>query len=102
MIRHFPLAGLAIAAFSAASTAGVHAAFAGEVRGMMVLGPMCPGPAHIGTKCPPKPIASMIDMFRNPNDLSNSGKTYKRIKSDKRGHFRISLAPGTYWFMAHG
>ena len=100
--HHSLLAGFALAAFSAASVACANPGFAGEVRGRVVLGPMCPGPAHIGMKCPSKPIASTIDIFRNPNDLSNSSKAYRRIKSDKQGHFRISLAPGTYWFMAHG
>jgi len=99
---HSPLAGFALAVSFAASVGCVNSAFAGEVRGIVVLGPMCPGPAHIGTKCPSKPIASTIDIFRNPNDLSNSSKAYRRIKSDTQGHFRISLAPGTYWFMAHG
>jgi ATP dependent DNA ligase domain len=46
--------------------------------------------------------AGVIGVGPNSEGGGNLGKAYRRIKSDKQGHFRISLAPGIYWFMAHG
>jgi hypothetical protein len=100
-IHRSPLVGLAITALAVATGGGAGLALAGEVRGVVTLGPMCPGPSQIGKECPPTPIATTIDVFRSPNDPSMPGKPYRRIKSDNQGRFQISLAPDTYWFVPH-
>jgi hypothetical protein len=76
-------------------------ASAGMVRGTVVLGPMCPGPPRQGQECADKPVATTIDVVRSLNDLTTPGKPYRRIESDKQGHFQIALDPNTYWFMPH-
>lgn len=97
-----PPVAIAIAAFALIGAGGPgRAALDGDVRGLAVLAPACPGPARVGKPCAPKPIATMIDVFRAPNDPAIPGKPYRRIRSDMHGRFRISLAPDTYWFVPH-
>src|SRR6266545_2095114 len=93
---------MAITAFVVTGADGIGTgAFAGEVRGTVVLAPKCPGPTRIGEKCAPTPVSTTIDIFRSPNDPSIPGKPFRRIKSGKQGRFQISLARGTYWFIPH-
>lgn len=74
---------------------------AGVVKGTVVLGPMCPGPARQGQLCADKAISTTIDVFRSRDYPSSPAQPFRVVKSDHQGRFQISLDQGAYWFVPH-
>ena len=72
---------------------------AGGVRGRVWMAPMCPGPARIDRKCPPKPVLATVDIFRVRADGSNAGTPLNSIATNASGGFEVTLPPGHYRFV---
>lgn len=71
----------------------------GLVRGNVVIGPICPGPAQIGRpECVKRPIQTTVRVFVAPAPGSGNGETspLTTVATDPGGQFRIALPPGTY------
>ena len=63
------------------------------VRGRVVETPMCPV-QHVGTRCPPRPVAHV-------QVIALAGRrTVASTRTDHTGHFRLALAPGRYLLRA--
>lgn len=61
------------------------------LKGMVLIGPACPGPARIDDPtCADKPYQAEILV------LDLKGKEIARVTSGADGSFRFDLAPGTY------
>ncbi len=60
------------------------------IEGIVVMGPMCPGPVRIGTPCPDQPYQARITV------LDEQGQEVARFQSQPDGHFIAALAPGIY------
>jgi hypothetical protein len=59
------------------------------IRGTVLAGPACPGPARIDSPCPDRPVAMTIEVV-NGSDVAAT------VTSDAAGAFSVSLAPGSY------
>jgi hypothetical protein len=68
----------------------------GVVRGVVVIGPSCPGPAQRGaTDCAARPIQTTVSVFA-ANARSADGAPVATVATDRDGRFQITLAPGVY------
>jgi hypothetical protein len=85
MSRSLPL--LVLLALAACRTLG---AAEGVLEGIVLKGPLCPGPVRIGHPCPDRPFSALFHV------LDPDGKEAARFTSDEKGRFRVTLAPGRY------
>ncbi|MEA2661439.1 MAG: hypothetical protein QOH08_1011 [Chloroflexota bacterium] len=59
------------------------------IRGTILAGPACPGPARAESPCPDRPVAMTVEVV--------SGTTIAAtFTTDAAGTFSVSVAPGTY------
>ncbi|SRR6266540_3900474 len=59
------------------------------IRGTILAGPACPGPARLDSPCPDRPVAMTVEVV--------SGTTVAAsFTSDAGGRFSVTVAPGTY------
>ena len=80
---------LLLAALLLAACAAHGDAPASGIRGAILAGPACPGPARVDSPCPDKPIAMAVEVV--------SGSTIvATFTSDAAGRFSVGVAPGTY------
>jgi len=59
------------------------------IRGTVLAGPACPGPARLDSPCPDRPVAMTIDVVRG-SDVAATFTT------DASGQFSVGVASGTY------
>ena len=59
------------------------------IRGTIVAGPACPGPARLDSPCPDRPVAMTVEVV-------NGTTVAATFTSDAAGAFSVSVAPGTY------
>ncbi len=93
MLRLLPFAIAIAVVIGAGATA---TALASEVRGKVLMGPMCPGPARVGVECPSKPFATTVDVFAFRGDGSMPATPVASAATDTLGNFQLPLAPGRY------
>ena len=90
---------VAVGVLAIAGLIGVAAAqpqrASGVVRGIVVTGPTCPGPAQLGgTDCAARPVQTTVGVF---TASAGSGDTpVATVATDRDGRFQITLAPGVY------
>jgi hypothetical protein len=63
------------------------------IRGIVLLGPMCPV-ERVGSPCPDRPIAAEVSVSGPQGQAT--------VRSGSDGRFRIALAPGRYTLRAAG
>jgi hypothetical protein len=59
------------------------------IRGTVLAGPACPGPARLDSPCPDRPVAMTIEVVRG-SDVAATFTT------DATGQFSVGVASGTY------
>ena len=62
----------------------------GTLSGTVVAGPTCPV-ENAEQPCPPRPVPNRLVLIE-----TTGGTIVIRVTTDQQGHFRITLAPGTY------
>ena len=68
----------------------------GVVRGSVVTGPVCPGPARLDSReCAPQPRQASIKVFA-ATDARGDAKPLTTIVSDRDGRFQVTLPAGVY------
>ena len=82
---------LVLVAGLAACGAGSAAPADSGVRGIVLIGPMCPV-VQEGVPCPDRPFEATIRVHRGSAD----GKVVAAARSGADGRFRVNLAPGRY------
>ena len=60
------------------------------LRGVIMKGPMCPGPQRKDHPCPDAPVAAVFDV------MDASGAVVATFRSDETGHFQVDLPVGSY------
>jgi hypothetical protein len=59
------------------------------IRGTILAGPACPGPARLDSPCPDRPVAMTVEVV--------SGTTVAAtFTTDAAGKFSVSVGPGSY------
>ncbi len=66
------------------------------IAGIVLKGPMCPGPARSDRPCPDKPVSGTFQV------LGQDGNMAAAFQSDAQGRFKVSLAPGHYTVLPAG
>jgi Carboxypeptidase regulatory-like domain len=59
------------------------------IRGTVLAGPACPGPARLDSPCPDRPVAMTVEVVSG-SDVAATFTT------DAAGTFSVSVAPGSY------
>jgi hypothetical protein len=59
------------------------------IRGTVLAGPACPGPARIDSPCPDRPVAMTVEVV-------SGSAVAATFTTDAAGTFSVSVAPGTY------
>ncbi|HEY8655758.1 MAG TPA: hypothetical protein VIN34_03360 [Candidatus Limnocylindria bacterium] len=62
---------------------------ASGIRGTILAGPACPGPARVGSLCPDRPVAMTIEVVQGSSVVAT-------FASGVDGRFSVALAPGSY------
>lgn len=65
------------------------------IRGTILAGPACPGPARLDSPCPDRPVALRAEVVQ-------AGAVVATFSSDVTGHFSVALAPGIYTLRSTG
>lgn len=68
---------------------GAAAAPATGIRGTVLAGPACPGPARVDSPCPDRPVAITIEVVQG-------GAVAATFTTGADGRFSVALAPGSY------
>ena len=68
---------------------GVAAAPDSGIRGTILAGPACPGPARLESACPDKPVRMTVEVVQGTTVTAT-------FATDTEGRFSVALAPGTY------
>jgi hypothetical protein len=63
------------------------------IRGVVLLGPMCPV-ERVGSPCPDRPFAAVVRV--------SGAQGHASVRSGSDGRFQIALAPGRYTLRASG
>ena len=79
---------LIVAALLLAACGGAAAPAAG-IRGTILAGPACPGPARVDSPCPDRPVAMTIEMVQGTSVVAT-------VATGADGRFSVALAPGSY------
>jgi hypothetical protein len=82
-MRALVVLALVLAACGAAAPANT------GIRGTILAGPACPGPARLDSPCPDRPVAMTVEVVRG-SDVAAT------VTTDAAGTFTVSLAPGSY------
>jgi hypothetical protein len=59
------------------------------IRGTILAGPACPGPARLDSPCPDRPISMTVEVVSGTSVVAT-------FTSDAAGRFSVAVAPGTY------
>jgi hypothetical protein len=78
---------LVVAALVLASCGSV--APSSGIRGTILAGPACPGPARLDSPCPDRPVSMTVEVVGGTAVAAT-------FTSDAAGTFSVSVAPGTY------
>jgi hypothetical protein len=82
-MRALVVLALVLAACGAAAPANT------GIRGTILAGPACPGPARLDSPCPDRPVAMTVEVV--------SGTTVAAtFTTDSTGHFSVGVAAGSY------
>jgi len=65
------------------------AAPASGIRGTILAGPACPGPARVDSPCPDRPVALTVEVVQG-------GAVAATFTTGADGRFSVALAPGSY------
>ena len=79
----------AVAVALAACGAGAAAPSDSGIKGLVLIGPMCPV-VQAGVPCPDQPFQAKITVRKA------GGKVVATVRSGTDGRFRVNLAPGRY------
>ncbi len=79
---------LIVAALLLAACAGATAPTTG-IRGTVLAGPACPGPARLDSPCPDRPAAMTIEVVQGTSVVAT-------LNAGADGRFSVALASGTY------
>jgi hypothetical protein len=82
-MRALVILALVLAACGAAAPANT------GIRGTILAGPACPGPARLDSPCPDRPVAMTVEVVSGTAVAAT-------VTTDAAGTFTVSLAPGTY------
>ena len=59
------------------------------IRGTILAGPACPGPARLDSPCPDRPVAMTVEVVNGTTAVAT-------FTTDAAGTFSVNLGPGTY------
>lgn len=59
------------------------------IRGTILAGPACPGPARLESACPDRPVSMTVEVV-------SGAAVAATFTTDAAGTFSVSVAPGTY------
>lgn len=59
------------------------------IRGTVLAGPACPGPARLDSPCPDRPVRLTIEVVRGTTVAAT-------FSTDVDGRFSVAVSPGTY------
>lgn len=59
------------------------------IRGTILAGPACPGPARVDSPCPDRPVALTVDVVRGEAVAAT-------FTTSADGRFSVALPPGAY------
>jgi len=79
---------LIAAAFLLGACGGVAGPDAG-IRGTILAGPACPGPARLDSACPDRPVRMTVEVVQGTTVAAT-------FATDSDGRFTVAMAPGTY------
>lgn len=65
------------------------AAPASGLRGTVLAGPACPGPARVDSPCPDRPVAMTVEVVQGTSVVAT-------VTAGPDGRFSVALAPGSY------
>ena len=65
------------------------------IRGTILAGPACPGPARLDSPCPDRPVAMTVEVVSGTAIAAT-------FTTDASGTFSVSVAPGTYTLRSKG
>jgi hypothetical protein len=68
---------------------GSAAAPTSGIRGTILAGPACPGPARIESPCPDRPVSMTVEVVSGATVVAT-------FTSDAAGKFSVSIPPGSY------
>jgi len=72
-------------------------------QGLVLLGPMCPGPQRLDHPCPDRPVSRAFEAFLFPPGFTgvpspDRGHSVAHFSSGTDGRYRVNLRPGQYAF----
>jgi hypothetical protein len=79
---------LIAAAFLLSACGGVAGPDSG-IRGTILAGPACPGPARLDSACPDRPVRMTVDVVQGTTVTAT-------FTTDADGRFSVAAAPGSY------
>jgi hypothetical protein len=65
------------------------------IRGTILAGPACPGPARADSPCPDRPVRMTIEILSGTIAIAT-------VTSDATGRFSVALPPATYTVRSTG
>jgi hypothetical protein len=65
------------------------------IRGTILAGPACPGPARAESPCPDRPAAMTVEVVSGTTVVAT-------FTTDANGTFSVGVAPGTYTLRSKG
>lgn len=68
---------------------GAAAAPDSGIRGTILAGPACPGPARLGSACPDRPVRITVEVVQGATVSAT-------FTTDDQGRFSVPVPPGTY------
>lgn len=71
-----------------------HKAGKSGIKGVVLLGPRCPGPIRLDRPCPDAPYKAVLLIKR-----VSGRKTIAQTECDENGRFRVALPPGRYFIV---
>lgn len=80
---------LLIAAAFLLGACGVVAGPDSGIRGTILAGPACPGPARVDSACPDRPVRMTVEVVQGPTVTTT-------FTTDADGRFSVAVPPGTY------
>ena len=80
---------LLIAAALLLSACGGLAAPTSGIRGTILAGPACPGPARVDSPCPDRPVAMTVEVVQGSSVVAT-------FTTAGDGRFSVALSPGAY------
>ncbi len=78
-----------IAAAFLLGACGVVAGPDSGIRGTILAGPACPGPARLDSACPDRPVRMTVEVVQGTTVAAT-------FTTDASGQFTVAVAPGSY------